>query len=177
MSYRGKVASTLLDVHMKLMNVNYFGQIAITREVLSHMLSRGQGHIVAVGSVQSRVAIPFRSAYGASKHALQAYCDSLRAEVAASGVRVTTFNPGYIKTNISINAVTDTGANYGATDDTIAKGMAPEFVAERMVLAVQQDESEVVVAPIDHRFAIQLRTIAPSLYFKIMAKMAKKHSS
>lgn len=50
---------------------------------------------------------------GASKHALQAYCDSLRAEVASSGIRVTTFNPGYIKTNISVNAVTDTGANYG----------------------------------------------------------------
>ncbi len=64
-----------------------------------------------------------------------------------------------------------------ATDDNTARGMSPDFVAERMVLAVQQDESEVVVAPIDHRFAIVLRTLAPSFYFKIMAKMAKKHSS
>jgi dehydrogenase/reductase SDR family protein 7B len=62
-------------------------------------------------------------------------------------------------------------------DETIAKGMEPTYVAERMVLAVRQNESEVVVAPIDHRFAIQLRAIAPALYFKIMAKMAKKHSS
>lgn len=54
-----------------------------------------------------------RSAYSASKHALQAFMDSLRAEVASEGVNVTVVSPGYIKTNLSENAVTGSGSKYG----------------------------------------------------------------
>ena len=49
----------------------------------------------------------------ASKHALQAFFDSLRAEVSNRNIHVTVFNPGYIKTNLSINAITDCGSSYG----------------------------------------------------------------
>lgn len=55
----------------------------------------------------------FRSAYTASKHALQAFCDSLRAEVAHHNVNVTVVSPGYVRTNLSVNALTDTGEKYG----------------------------------------------------------------
>lgn len=54
-----------------------------------------------------------RSAYAASKHALQAFCDTLRAEVAHHNVHVTVVSPGYIRTNLSLNAVTGTGEKYG----------------------------------------------------------------
>lgn len=58
-------------------------------------------------------SIPNRSCYTASKHALQGFFDSLRAEVAASKVKVSVINPGYIATNLSLNAVTGTGSLYG----------------------------------------------------------------
>lgn len=77
------------------------------------MLERREGHIVAVSSVQGRIAMPQRSAYTASKHALQAFSDSLRAEVADKGIKVTVISPGYISTQLSLNALTQDGKTYG----------------------------------------------------------------
>lgn len=77
------------------------------------MLKRGSGHIVAVSSIQGRIAIPQRSAYAASKHALQAFCDTLRAEVANNGLKVTVASPGYVNTQLSLNALTESGKTYG----------------------------------------------------------------
>jgi len=56
-------------------------------------------------SLQSKIAIPFRAPYAASKHAAQAFYDTLRSEVAIHKVYVTTVNPAYIKTNLSLNAL------------------------------------------------------------------------
>lgn len=59
------------------------------------------------------ICIPNRSAYTVSKHALQAFSDTLRAEVAEFNIHVTTVSPGYIRTNLSINAITGNGKRYG----------------------------------------------------------------
>ncbi len=77
------------------------------------MIKRKEGRIVCIGSVQGKFAIPYRSSYAASKHALQAFCDSLRAEMAAYNVKVTLISPGYINTDLSKNALVGTGDTYG----------------------------------------------------------------
>jgi len=59
------------------------------------------------------VYIIFRSAYTASKHALQAFFDTLRAEISHHKVKVTVVSPGYIQTNLSLNALTGSGSKYG----------------------------------------------------------------
>lgn len=78
------------------------------------MIERKQGKIVCVSSIQGKFAIPHRSAYSASKHALQAFCDSLRAEVAPHNIQVLSVSPGYINTALSLNALTGTGRAYGS---------------------------------------------------------------
>lgn len=82
------------------------------------MIKRNEGHIVCVSSVQGKFAIPFRSSYTASKHALQAFSDSLRAEVAQHNIKVLVVSPGYINTALSLNALTGTGKTYGRTYHT-----------------------------------------------------------
>ena len=77
------------------------------------MLARGVGHIVNVSSLQGFIPVPHRSGYTASKHALQGFSDSLRAEVADAGVAVTVVSPGYIQTNIARNAMSGDGSSYG----------------------------------------------------------------
>jgi len=59
--------------------------------------------------LNSNIFFSIRAAYSASKHALQAFSDSLRAEVASSGIKVTVVSPGYIRTNLSLNALTGHG--------------------------------------------------------------------
>lgn len=77
------------------------------------MVRNRSGHIVFVSSVQGLIAIPDRSAYAASKHALQAFGDCLRAELSQYKLNVTVVSPGYVKTNLSINALTASGTNHG----------------------------------------------------------------
>ncbi|GLV38785.1 uncharacterized protein CBL_05783 [Carabus blaptoides fortunei] len=172
-SYRGGVNETNIDVDIKVMLVNYFGQVALTKAVLPMMLARGCGHIVAVSSVQGRIALPNRSAYAASKHALQAFSDTLRAEVSNHGIKVTVVSPGYIQTKLSLNALTGSGQTYGVMDTTTANGYESEYVAREIVKAVVNESPELVISQLGGRFAIVIRTFMPSLYFWIMSKRAK----
>jgi dehydrogenase/reductase SDR family member 7B len=70
-SMRGDAIETTIDVDIKIMLVNYFGTVAMTKAVLPSMIKRKEGRILCIGSAQGKFAIPQRSSYGASKHALQ----------------------------------------------------------------------------------------------------------
>ncbi|XP_058013265.1 dehydrogenase/reductase SDR family member 7B isoform X5 [Ahaetulla prasina] len=113
-SYRGTIIETVIEVDRKVMETNYFGPVALTKALLPAMIKRRKGHIVTISSVQGKISIPFRSAYAASKHATQAFFDCLRAEVERFNIEVTVVSPGYIQTNLSLNAVTSDGSQYGA---------------------------------------------------------------
>ncbi|XP_049558094.1 dehydrogenase/reductase SDR family member 7B isoform X4 [Orcinus orca] len=112
-SYRGTIVDTSLDVDKRVMETNYFGPVALTKALLPSMIRRRQGHVVAISSIQGKISVPFRSAYAASKHATQAFFDCLRAEVEQHDIEVTVISPGYIHTNLSLNAVTADGSNDG----------------------------------------------------------------
>ncbi|XP_075220389.1 dehydrogenase/reductase SDR family protein 7-like [Lycorma delicatula] len=176
-SYRGEIISTKVDVDIKVMLINYFGQIALTKALLPSMVELRSGHIVAISSIQGRIALPYRSAYTASKHALQAFCDTLRAEVAGHNIKVTVVSPGYIRTNLSVNAVTGSGQQYGVLDETTAGGYSPQSVAEQILDGVADDKNELLISPASPRIAIFLRTVCPSLYFLVMKKRAKHTTS
>ncbi|XP_045213601.2 dehydrogenase/reductase SDR family member 7B-like [Mercenaria mercenaria] len=173
-SYRGSIQDTDIDVHMKVMTVNYFGQIALTKAILPHMMTARSGHIVAISSVQGRISQAYRSAYAVSKHAVQAYFDCLRAEMSTSGIHVCVVSPGYIQTNLSKNAVCADGSNYGVLDKTTAEGLPPEKVASLILKAVQSHQPEVIPAKFIYRLVIILRALFPRLVFWILSKRAQK---
>nr|CAI5834340.1 unnamed protein product [Callosobruchus analis] len=142
--------------------------------VLPDMMKRSEGHIVFVSSVQGLFALPERSAYSASKHAIQAFADCLRAESSSYNISVTVVSPGYVKTNLSINALTGSGTSHGQMDEATEKGYKPEYVAEKIVRAVVEKTNEIVVSTITPKLALFLRKYLPSVYFSVMAHRAKK---
>ncbi|TWW69592.1 Dehydrogenase/reductase SDR family member 7B [Takifugu flavidus] len=144
------------------------------RALLPSMVRRNSGHIVAISSVQGRIAIPHRSAYAASKHATQAYFDCLRAELEHCGIRVSVISPGYIRTNLSINAVTGDGSQYGVLDKNTEQGRDPTDVARAVLKAVRQKNNDVILAGPLPSLAIYLRALWPALFFKLMASRARK---
>lgn len=172
-SYRGEISSTQIQVDERVMAVNYFGQIALIKELLPHMKKQGGGSIVGVSSVQGKIAIPYRSAYAASKHAFQAFCDTLRAEGSRDNIHVCVVSPGYIQTNLSQNAVCGDGTTYNKTDSTTASGMKPSFVAHKILQAVKYRKDDIVLAPLLHKLVILIRALFPSLFFLIMNFRAK----
>lgn len=138
------------------------------------MIERNSGKIVVISSVQGKLAIPFRSAYTSSKHALQAFCDTLRAELVKTNISVCVISPGYIKTNISVNALTGLGSKYGIMDETTLTGMEPEVVAKSIMVSIMKDDKEVLLSPVLLKIAIIIRTLFPNLYFYLMSNRAKR---
>jgi short-subunit dehydrogenase len=166
-SQRGLAAETELTVDRRIMEVNYFGTLALTKAVLPAMLARRSGHIVPVSSVIGHVGIPMRSAYAASKHALHGFFDALRAETAKDGIRVTIVCPGYIRTNVSKNALTADGSSYGKTDDTHARAMRPEVAAPKIIDGVWKEKNEVRVGG-KETLAILLKRWMPGLVARVI---------
>ncbi|XP_066496751.1 dehydrogenase/reductase SDR family member 7B isoform X2 [Tiliqua scincoides] len=173
-SYRGTIVDTAVEVDRKVMDTNYFGPIALTKALLPSMIKRRQGHVVAISSVQGKIGIPFRSAYAASKHATQAFFDCLRAEVKQYNIDVTVVSPGYIQTNLSLNAITADGSQYGVMDKTTKEGKAAVEVAHVVLAAVGEKKKEVLTAGLMPSLAVYLRTLCPQLFFSLMAARAQK---
>lgn len=173
-SYRGTIVDTNIDVDQAVMKTNYFGPVALTKALLPSMITRRRGHIVAISSIQGRISIPFRSAYAASKHATQAFFDCLRAEMEQYELEVTVISPGYIHTNLSLNALTADGSKYGVMDATTAQGRSPEEVAQDILTAVRRKKKDVILADLVPSLAIYLRVLAPGLFFRLMASRARK---
>lgn len=173
-SYRGNILDTHLSVQRDVMETNYFGPIALTQALLPSMVQRHSGHIVVISSIQGKIAIPYRSAYAASKHATQAYFDCLRAEVDQYGIPVTVISPGYIRTNLSVNAVTGDGSKHGVLDKTTATGWDPKDVAQSVLKAVSHKSKDVTLAGPIPTLAVYLRTLWPALFFKLMSSRARK---
>ncbi|KAM4631999.1 dehydrogenase/reductase SDR family member 7B isoform 2-T3 [Discoglossus pictus] len=173
-SYRGTIADTAVSVDRMVMDTNYFGPVALTKALLPSMIRNRRGHIVAISSVQGKISIPFRSAYAASKHATQAFFDCLRAEMEPHEIDVTVVSPGYIQTNLSINAVTGDGSKYGVMDKNTAEGRTAEEVAKIVLSAVGERRKEVLVAGLVPTLAVYLRALAPQIFFSLMAARAKK---
>ncbi|XP_021965698.1 dehydrogenase/reductase SDR family protein 7-like isoform X1 [Folsomia candida] len=184
MSYRGTILETNIDVDQRVMMVNYFGPLALTKNLAHSMVERQCGRVVFISSVQGKIAIPYsfsllsddRSSYTASKHALQALADSLRAELTDLGIKVTVISPGYVKTHLSMNAVTGTGHNYGRMDAATASGHSPDYVAARTLRAILGGETDVVICSLMPRIAIFLRNLCPEVFFWVMANRARKDS-
>ena len=161
-SQRSLAAATDLAIDRAIMDLNYFGTVALTKAVLPSMLARRSGHIVPITSVIGYVGVPLRSAYAASKHALHGFFETLRAETASGGIHITIVVPGYIRTKVSENALRGDGTRHGAMDDTHAGAMLPEVAAPRIIDAVAKRKAEIRVGGKEIH-AVVLRRFVPSL--------------
>ncbi|KAB7731265.1 SDR family oxidoreductase [Rudanella paleaurantiibacter] len=168
---RGSVAETQLPVYRQLMELNYFGVVALTQAVLPHMLRRGQGHFVVTSSVAGKIGTKQRSGYCASKHALHGFFDALRAEIAEAGLRVTTICPGYIRTPISLHALDAQGQKHARMDANQDKGMDPAECARQICQAVARGRDEVYVGGIE-TLGIYLARFWPALVRRIVRNRA-----
>lgn len=172
-SQRGRALETNLQVDRHLMDLNYFGPIALTKLVLPAMVDRGDGQIVVVSSLMGKLAMPGRGAYAASKHALHGFFDALRAEVQRNGVFVTIVCPGYIRTNASFNALEGDGKPFNKWDKDIQRGMAPEKCANKIVRAIECRRREVNVCG-KERLGLFLHRVAPNLFHRIIRSVKRK---
>ncbi len=172
-SQRARAEDTALSVDRRIMELNYFAAIALTKALLPAMLARGRGHLVPISSVSGKIGTPRRTAYCASKHALHGFFDGLRAEVHERGLRVTLVCPGYVKTAVSANALTGDGTAHGVTDQEIARGISPEECAAAVARGVAREDLEVVVGGVE-TLGIPLKRFLPGLAARVVRGMNER---
>lgn len=170
-SQRDLAENTLLEVDKKMMNINYFGTVALTKALLPHFIKKQSGHFVVITSIVGKVATPVRSSYSASKHALHGFFDSLRAEVHKYNINVSLILPGYIKTQISMNALIGDGSKQNKMDVATANGILPHVFAKTMIRAIQRKKREVVIGGLKETASIYLKRISPGLLAKFVRKV------
>ncbi|AKU97853.1 oxidoreductase, short-chain dehydrogenase/reductase family [Labilithrix luteola] len=174
-SQRALVKDTRLDVDRRIMEVNYFGAVALTKAVLPSMLAAKAGHFVVVSSVMGKIGTPQRSAYAASKHALHGFFDCLRAEISADGLFVTLICPGFIRTEVSRNALTGDGSPMNKAEGDITGGHPAELTARQILDAAHARKSEVYVGALGkERLALLLKRFLPSTLENMVRKAVPK---
>jgi dehydrogenase/reductase SDR family protein 7B len=166
-SQRAYVKDSLLEVDQRIMNVNFMGTVAVTKAVLPQFLQQQSGQIVVMSSVTGKLGTPKRSAYAASKHALHGFFDSLRAETYEDNLKVTILCPGYIQTNISINALTGDGSKYNTKKDKTQAGLAPDLFAQKALKAIYRQKEEAYIGG-KEIMGIYLKRFFPRLLSRIV---------
>lgn len=169
-SQRSLAKNTPLRIDRNIMELNFFSAVALTKSVLPHMINNKAGHIVTISSIAGKLGFPWRTAYSASKHAIQGFFESLRAELYAENIKVTIVSPGRIKTNISLNAVTSSGEAYNKMDDGQANGMDADKCAVKIVKAIKKEKKELLVGNFE-LLMVHIRTFLPMLYYKLVTRI------
>lgn len=167
-SQRSLAQDTIVDVDRRLMEINYFGPIAITKALLPRMIAQRSGRFIVISSIAGRVGTPMRSAYAASKHALHGFFDSLRAELYSHGISVSIACPGYVQTSITLNSLVGDGSTYGRVDDVISHGMPASTCAKAIIDRAARGAEEFVVATGKEQFAVSAKRYAPRLLSRIL---------
>ncbi|MDP2226865.1 MAG: SDR family oxidoreductase [Moraxellaceae bacterium] len=170
-SQRSLVKDTALAVDRRIMEVDFFGPVALTKAVLPHMLARRQGRIAAVSSVVGLVATPYRSAYAAAKHAIAGFCDALRAEVHDDGIGVSVIYPGFVRTNVSLSALTADGSVHGVVDAQQETAMPADVFARKAVAALARGEDRIIIAG-KEKLAVYLGRLSPALLARVIRKVS-----
>lgn len=142
-SQRSMVMETSIETDRKIMEINYFSGVILTKCIMPSMLARGSGHIVAVSSITGKFGFPLRSAYSASKHAIYGFYESLGAEYYDQGIRSTIVCPGRVRTNISLSALGPDGKPQDIMDRGQEKGVTPESCAMDIINGIRKNKRDV----------------------------------
>lgn len=168
-SQRALVVEEDLSVVEKMMNINFFGAVALTKAVLPTMLAQKSGFIVCMSSLAGKFGIPLRSGYAAAKHALHGFFETLRAENHDNGIRVMMVCPGYVNTNVAINALDANAQKRGINDEGQEKGLAPSVLAEKIIKGINKEKLEITAGGGETN-GIWVSRFFPRLFAKIIRK-------
>ena len=169
-SQRALLKETPLWLDRKIMEINYFGTIALTKAVLPYMLAAGGGHIAATSSISGRFGFPFRSAYSASKQAIHGFFETLLLEHGKDNIRVSVIIPGRVQTAISLHALTAAGKEHGKMDEGQKGGVTAEKAAEQIIGGLARNRREILVGSTE-LLMLWIRRYLPALFFRIAGKI------
>lgn len=177
-SHKGLATETSLEVDRLLMEVDYFGPVALSKVVIPAMKSQGQGLLITIASMAGKMGSQQRSAYSAAKHAVMGFMDSLRPEIYGKNIGVVVACPSFVKTNISHNAILGSGDTFGKPDLEIENGMTAERFVQKLIAKIQKGEEEIHIATGKPFWGYVLKRFSNNAYHRALrAFYRRKHES
>jgi short-subunit dehydrogenase len=161
-----------LSILERIMRVNYMGSVYCTRHALPY-LRASKGVLAGISSLAGRTGVPTRTGYSASKHAMAGFFDSLRIELAGSGVAVTMIYPGFVATGIRENATGPDGRPILVSPMREGEVMGVEECARLIVEALEERRREVVMTA-RGKIGLWLKLLAPSLVDRIARRAIER---
>ena len=144
-SQRGTTVEVSMDVIRKVMDIDFYAPVILTKAILPKMIEQGGGQLAVTTSINGLFGFPLRCAYSSAKHALYGFYETIAAENYKDNIRVTIVTPGRVQTNISVNALEKNGEKHGKMDAGQAGGITPEKAADKIVKAIYKQKREVLV--------------------------------
>ncbi len=138
--YPGPLEVIEMDQMRREMDVNYFGAVALTKQLLP-LIKRVRGRIVNMSSMNGRMAMPAVGSYSATKFALEGFTDALRMEIAHTGVNVSLIEPGQIKTSIFNKALEVHNSINSSLEDEHQEDYGPLMKAIEMGMEMGNNSS------------------------------------
>lgn len=164
-SMRALFENVQLDVFKKVIDINFFGTVYCTKYAMPYILE-SKGSIVGISSINGKRATPARTAYSASKYAMEGFLEALRMEVMKRGVHVLSVCPGFTTSNIRNVALTADGHPQGESPRDESKMMTAEETAEHIYYAILKRKRDLVLTT-QGKLAVWLTKLFPLLMDKI----------
>ncbi len=172
-SQRGTAAKTNAEIDRRIMEVNYFGNIFLTKAVLPLFHEQGFGSFIIISSLSGKFGFFLRSAYAASKFALVGFYESLRLEEEKNNIHVHLVFPGFIRTNISKNAISENGKATLEMDNNQNKGLSAEQCADQLIKGILKNKRDIYIGG-KEMMSLKIKRYFPNLFYKIIKKQSAK---
>ena len=169
-SQRSLAHETSVELDRKILEIDFFSYIIITKAVMPGMIDAKEGFIAATSSISGKFGFPQRSAYAAAKHAIQGYFETLRLELKPFNVSVTIAYPGRVRTNISVNAVEKNGNPHGKMDPGQATGISAEDCAKKYIRAIKNRKPEILIGG-KELLMVHIKRLFPRFFFRIVGRI------
>ncbi len=170
-SQRAEAIETSTETERTLFEINYFSAVNLSKAVLPFMLKNKSGKIIVISSIAGKFGFYLRSSYSAAKHALHGYFESLRLEVEKKGVSVLMVCPGKIKTNVSLNAMSNDGTAHNKMDQSHENAMSAQECANQIIAGILTNKEEIFVGG-KELLIVKIKRFLPKLFGKIIRKQS-----
>lgn len=169
-SQRGTTVETDMKVIRKVMDINYFAPVIMTKVILPKMIAAGGGQLVVTTSINGRFGFPLRCAYSSSKHALYGFFETIQAETYNDNIRVTIVCPGRVQTKISFYALEKDGKQHAKMDAGQAAGCTADQAGRVIVNAIYKKKREVLVGK-SELLMVYIKRFFPGLSARIVRSL------
>lgn len=172
MGHMGSVVEMNLEVERQVMEVNFWGSVALTKALLPSMIGNDSGQIWSVASILGYFGSPNLAAYAASKFAVIGYFESLQYELRGTNLHVGLLSPGFVNTQVTLSSLGPDGKAIGKNSVAQEKGMLPEELARRFVKkANRKNPPKHMLIGNYEIFAVPFKRFLPKLFFLVYGKL------